>query len=124
MHGGRGPLVALVVVMALSACGDHPTRLAQLRMMSDEEVAAYLRDNPRTVEAEYVGFILSPQAGLGPPTGVSQRNLLIFAYEECAGLAPSPPAEWLRERVGEPVGFENFAHTARGFAHRMICPSE
>lgn len=118
-------IVALIVGVALGGC-EVTGRLdaARLRSMSDEEVAAYLERNPESDEAEYAEWILSPEAGLNPPTGVTPRNVLIFAHEECAGSSPAPPAEWRRERLGEPVGFENFAHTARGFAHRMVCPDE
>ncbi len=89
--------------------------------MTDEQVAAELDRNPQSAEAEYVTFILG-EGGLNPPAGVTARSLLIFAHEECAGLSPVPPSEWRRERLGEEVGFENFVHTARGFANRMICP--
>lgn len=117
-------IVALIAVAALGGCDvSGPLTADRLRSMSDEQVATYLETNPESGEAEYVGFILSPEAGLGAPTGVTERTLLIFAYEECADRSPTAPVEWRRERVGEPVGFENFVHTARGFAHRSICPS-
>lgn len=96
---------------------------ARLRTMTDEQVAADLASDPESAEAQYVTFIMG-EGGLNPPTGVTARNLLIFAYEECAGLSPPPPPQWRRERMGQPVGFENFIHTARGFAQRLICPGE
>jgi len=118
-------IVAPIAIAALGSCEvTGPLTAAGFRSMTDEEVAAHLDGNPESVEAQYAEFMLSPEAGLGPPTGTTERNLLIFAHEECAGSSPAPPPEWRRERLGEPVGFENFVHTARGFAHRVICPDE
>ena len=115
--------LSLALVLTLGACAaEGPMAAARFQSMSDEEVAAYLADNPESAEARYAEWILSREAGLNPPSGVTPRNVLIFAHEECADRSPPAPAEWRRERLGEPVGFENFVHTARGFARRMICP--
>lgn len=115
-------ILLLVLASTATACGlSGPSRAVELRAMSDGQVADDLEADPESAEAQYVRFILR-DGGLRPPTGVTPRTLLIFAYEECAGLSPSPPPEWRRERLGEPVGFENFVHTARGFAGRLICP--
>ena len=116
-------VLALLAVGVLGGCDPGPPGAARLRTMTDEQVAAELAGDPESAEAQYVTF-MTDEGGLNPPSGVTERNLLIFAYEECAGLAPPPPPEWRRERLGQPVGFENFVHTARGFAHRLICPSE
>lgn len=116
-------LPALVVTVGLAACDvSAPLTADRLRSMTDEQVVAYLEGNPESGEAQYVEFMLSAEAGLNPPTGVTERNLLVFAYEDCGGRRPPPPPDWRRERVGQPVGFENFVHTARGFANRLICP--
>lgn len=115
-------LVAVVALCSNSACGvAGPPRATELRWMSDEQGADDLDANPESAEAQYVRFILR-DGRLSPPGGVTPRNLLIFAHEECGGISPVPPPEWRRERMGEPVGFENFVHTARGFAGRLICP--
>lgn len=122
VHVGR-LTVAVVVLVVLEGCEVNAALTAdRFRSMTDEQVAAYLERNPDSGEGGYVQFMLN--GGLNPPTGVTPRTLLIFAHEECADRSPSPPAEWRRERLGEPVGFENFVHTARGFAHRMICPTD
>lgn len=116
-------VLAFLAVGVLAGCeSGGPLEAARLRTMTDEQVAADLASAPESGEAQYVTFMMD-EGGLNPPTGVTERNLLIFAYEECAGLSPPPPPKWRRERLGQPVGFENFVHTARGFAHRQICPS-
>lgn len=122
-HPRTAALLALVATVGLGACELRgPLTADRLRSMTDEEVADYLESNRESGEAQYVEFMLSADAGLNPPTGVTERNLLVFAYEDCEGGHPPPPPEWRRERLGQPVGFENFVHTARGFANRLICP--
>lgn len=115
--------IALACLLVVAACAPPDLRDASsVAAMSDEQVERLLATQPDSAATQYVEFMLSPQSGLNPPPGATPRSLLIFGLEECAGRNPSTPAEWIPGASAGPVGLENFVHTARGFAHRLICP--
>lgn len=121
-----------------------PLTLDELRQADDGAVTRQIALHPETPQAQYVRFMLSEKSGLARPDGVTERNLLIYAMEWCQHtqaaierlrqrtesparlLTPPPvPADWLAwpEQTRDNLRESNFAHTARGFAARLICPS-